>query len=61
MTCRRKGVLELQKASRDRTNEVREERRVKPDEGRSFAEVVRVWMLSVLSTWNKDGSKYDGR
>ena len=49
MTYRRKGVLELQKASRDRTNEVREERRVEPDEGRSFEEVVR--MLSVLSTW----------
>ena len=51
MTCRRKGVLELQKASRDRTNEVREERWVEPDEGRSFAEVVRVWMLSVLCMW----------
>jgi uncharacterized protein (DUF2384 family) len=30
-----------------RKNEVREERRVEPDEGRSFEEVVRVWMLSV--------------
>ena len=51
MTCRRKSVLELQKASRDRTNEVREERWVEPDEGQSFEEVVRVWTLSVLSTW----------
>jgi hypothetical protein len=51
VTCRRKGVLELQRASRDRANEVREERWVEPDEGRRFEEVVRVWMLSVLSTW----------
>ncbi len=51
MIFRRKGVLELQRASRDRTNEVREERWVEPDEGRSFEEVVRGWMSSVLPTW----------
>ena len=34
----------------DRTNEVREERWVEPNEGRSFEEVIRFWVLSVLST-----------
>jgi hypothetical protein len=51
MVFRRKSALELQSASRDRTNEVREERWVEPDQGRRFEEGVRVRMLSVLSMW----------